>query len=257
MVTPGVSGGVIAVIFNVYNKMIDSLINLFKDFKKNILFLVILSLGVMIGAIWFSNVMLFFYTKYEVITKFIFIGIIIGGVTFLKKQIKERNEKVNYIALILSFAISILLFILSKNIINFNLYENGTTIINKTLFMFFSGFLYSIGKVVPGISGSFLLILIGMYEYILSLIANPLSITIMDIYRLIPFIFGFILGIILFLKIIDYFNKNNFSLLYSLIIGFVLGSIISLVPNINSIFELIKGIIFMLVGFIFSYKLSK
>ena len=60
MVVPGVSGGVLAVIFGVYDKMIYSLTNLFKSFKKNFTFLFILGLGILVGVIWFSNVMMFY-----------------------------------------------------------------------------------------------------------------------------------------------------------------------------------------------------
>ena len=77
MIIPGVSGAVIAVIFGVYDKMIKSLTNLFKDFKNNFMFLFILGLGILMGAIWFSNVLMFLYHKHEVITKFSFIGLIL------------------------------------------------------------------------------------------------------------------------------------------------------------------------------------
>ena len=63
MIIPGVSGAVIAVIFGVYDKLIASLTNLFKDFKKNMLFLSVLGSGILVGAVWFSNIMMFLYEK--------------------------------------------------------------------------------------------------------------------------------------------------------------------------------------------------
>ena len=87
MIIPGVSGSVIAVIFGVYDKSITALTNLFKNFKKNIIYLFILGSGILTGAIWFSNVMMFLYEKHEIITKFSFIGLILGGIPFLIQHV--------------------------------------------------------------------------------------------------------------------------------------------------------------------------
>ena len=96
MIIPGVSGSVIAVIFGVYDKSIMALTNLFKNFKKNIIYLFVLGSGILIGAIWFSNVMMFLYEKNEIITKFSFIGLILGGIPFLINEIKKKKtEKIN------------------------------------------------------------------------------------------------------------------------------------------------------------------
>ena len=65
MVIPGVSGGVIAVVFGIYEKMISSLTNLFKDFKKNFTYLFVLGIGILCGLIFFSNIILYFYECYE------------------------------------------------------------------------------------------------------------------------------------------------------------------------------------------------
>ena len=92
MIIPGVSGAVIAVIFGVYDKLIASLTNLFKDFKKNMLFLSTLGSGILVGTIWFSNVMMFLYEKCEVATKLSFIGLILGGVPYLIKEIKSKDN---------------------------------------------------------------------------------------------------------------------------------------------------------------------
>ena len=90
MIVPGVSGAVIAVIFGLYDKMINSITNLFKDFKNNFLFLSVLGLGILIGAVWFSNVLMFLYNKNEFVTKLSFIGFILGGVPFLVKKRKDQ-----------------------------------------------------------------------------------------------------------------------------------------------------------------------
>ena len=238
MVTPGVSGGVIAVIFDVYDKMIYSLTNLFKEFKKNFIFLFILSIGILLGAIWFSNVMIFLYNKHEVITKFSFIGLILGGVPFLIKKIKQKKQKVNYFAIVITFLISTITLFLSKNVFEINLYQSDYSIMNF-INLFLTGIIYSIGKVIPGISGSFLLIIIGMYEYVLSVIANPINAIIYELNKIIPFLLGLIFGVIILLKLINFLLKKYYSLTYSVITGFVLASVLALIPNIQNYYVIL------------------
>lgn len=256
MIVPGVSGAVIAVILGIYDKMIKALTQLFKDFKKNFIFLFILGLGILIGAIWFSNVLMFLYDRHEVITKFCFIGLILGGVPYLFKEIKIKGKSdVNYLAVIITFIISIGLLFISKN--SFTLNVDSNSIIINTINLILSGIIYSIGKVVPGISGSFLLILIGMYEYVLSVLAHPITIGLSNLNKLIPFLVGLILGVISLLKIVNYLLNKHFSLIYSIIIGFVIGSILVLLPPFSLTISYFIGIILMLGCFLLSLKLIK
>ena len=234
MIIPGVSGAVIAVIFGVYDKLIASLTNLFKDFKKNMLFLSVLGSGILVGAVWFSNVMMFLYEKCEVATKLSFVGLILGGVPYLINEIKSKdNEKINFLALLLTFISSVLFWYISQNVLNINFNVESSSYLVNFLLLFLSGIIYSIGKVIPGVSGSFLLIIIGMYEFVLSLISNPIHMVVRNFNKVVPFLLGFILGIIILLKLVNNLLEKKFSLTYSIIIGFVLGSIWALVPKFN------------------------
>lgn len=256
MIIPGVSGAVLAVIFGVYDKMIDALNNLFKNFKNNFLFLCILGLGILVGAVWFSNVLMFLYNTHEVVTKFCFIGLILGGVPFLFKEIRIKSkENVNYIVIVLTSIISILLFILSKNTFFLDIQSSSFTANICKLFL--AGIIYSVGKVMPGISGSFLLIIIGMYEFVLSVMAHPFSYGLKEIEKLIPFIVGLIVGIIVLLKLMNYLLNKKFALIYSLIIGFVIGSIPALIPLTGTINNYIAGLFMMFLCFVLSFELTK
>ena len=262
MIVPGVSGGVIAVIFGVYNKMIYALTNLFKDFKKNFSFLFVLGMGILIGAVWFSNVMMFLYEKHEVITKLAFIGLILGGVPFLFKEVKKHNEKgisgnINYIALVLTFIFCLVLLVLSKNVFKIDLDAKTNSFLIANLNLFLAGVIYSVGKVVPGVSGSFLLITIGMYEYVLSVMAHPITFGLRQINKLIPFVIGLVFGVVVLLKVMNRLLKRKFSLIYSVIIGFVLGSVPALIPAAFSFSELVFGIFISIICFVLSYKLTK
>lgn len=258
MIIPGVSGSVIAVIFGVYDKSITALTNLFKNFKKNIIYLFVLGSGILTGAIWFSNVMMFLYEKCEIATKLSFVGLILGGVPYLIKEIKSKdNEKINFLALLLTFILSVLFWYISQNVLNINFNVESSSYLVKFLLLFLSGIIYSIGKIIPGVSGSFLLIIIGMYEFVLSLISNPIHMVVRNFNKVVPFLLGFILGIIILLKLVNNLLEKKFSLTYSIIIGFVLGSVWALVPKFNFSKEYVIGIIIMIFSFTLSYKLSK
>lgn len=256
MIVPGLSGGVIAVIFGVYDKMIYSLTNIFKDFKKNFTFLLVLGVGILVGAVWFSNIMIFLYEKHEVLTRFSFIGLILGGVPFLFRKVKETS-RINYFVFFATIVFCFLFFILSKNVFRIDLSANSSSFALKNLNLFMAGFIYSIGKVMPGISGSFLLITIGMYEYVLSVIAHPITIGLREINKLLVFLTGLIFGVFILLKIMNRLLKRKFGLVYSMIIGFVLGSIFALIPNVSSVNELVSGFVVFTICFILAYKLIK
>lgn len=257
MVVPGVSGAVIAVIFGVYDKMIEALTNLFREFKKNFIFLFILGLGILLGAIWFSNVLMFLFERQEVITKFCFAGLILGGVPFLFKEVKLKGEKINYILLISMLFLSFLLWVLSENYlcIDFSLKSDSFLVNNFKLFL--SGFIYSLGKIIPGISGSFLLIIIGMYEFVLSVIAHPITFALLNIADVIPFSIGLIFGVIVLLKAMNYLLNKKFGIIYSIIIGFVIGSLPALMPIGVSVKEVVIGLLIGLFSFYLSYKMTK
>lgn len=257
MITPGVSGAVVTVILGVYDKMINALTNLFKDFKKNFNFLAILGIGILIGAVWFSNVIMFLYERHEVATKFAFIGLILGGVPFLFKEVKTKNKKINYVAMIITFVLSLSLWIFSKTVFELDLDADTSSGILSFINLFFAGVIYSVGKVIPGISGSFLLIIIGMYEYVLSVMAHPITVGLMELNKLIPFIIGLVAGIIVLLKLINYLLEKHYGLTYSIIIGFVLGSIPALIPSFTIASNVFVGLIIMVVSFVLSYKLTK
>ena len=128
---------------------------------------------------------------------------------------------------------------------------------NNIIFLFVAGIIYSSGKVIPGISGSFLLIMLGIYEYILKIVSNPFLLEKDDVIKLIPFCLGFIFGMIVFLKLMSVLLKKYFRIIYSIIIGFVIGSITVLLPNINSSISLLKGVTLMILSFALSYKMAK
>ena len=243
VILPGVSGGVIAVILGIYDKIIFA-INNFKDNKKgNFIFLFKIFIGLVLGIIISSKILIYFFDKYHTEMSYLFIGLILGSIPLLIKNYYEKtNIKLNYPILLSISIISIILSIVIKKDIVISGDENNV------LLLFISGFIFAIGKVIPGVSSSVLLNLIGRYKLYLTIFSNPISYLYNNLLNLIIIIIGFVIGLLLSLKLMSFLLKKYYSITYSIIIGFVIGSVMIMYP-----YEItFPGILIMIIGFIFS-----
>lgn len=244
MILPGVSGSVMAIMLGIYENVIF-LISSNKSNIYKIKKLFPIAVGLIIGVFIFGKVLLFFYNKYTFLMLYIFMGLMLGSIPILKREINDKKEKIDLKILIESLILSLVLFLLPK-IFNFEISKN-LNFFN----LFMGGFLYISGKIIPGISSSFFLMILGLYNYFLEIITNPFNITMEVVMCIIPFILGACIGFIIFIKLINYLLKNYFSKTYSGIIGFILGSIVAIYPGIELGLESIFAVTLM----IFSYEL--
>lgn len=253
VILPGVSGSVIAIMLGIYDEVIFLLNNNKKSIITKTVELSPIMLGLLVGVIIFGNVLLIFIRNYEIQVKYLFIGLILGGVPILKNEIDSKSKTgIKYKYVIMTFIFSLIIFLLPN--LNFLLHVNNTQSFFK---MLVAGFLYIFGKIIPGISSSFFMMVLGLYDYILEVISNPLSLTIYELIKLVPFFIGVLLGTIILLKLINYLLSNYFSETYSIIIGFVLGSIIAIYPGFQFEMKYILSIVIMLLAFCLTYKMSK
>ena len=223
-ILPGISSGVFCVIFGIYEKLIDSILNFFKFPKKNFKFLLPIFIGIFIGVFIFSNLINYFLVKFPIQTKSIFIGLILGSIPSLFKEVNKNYKfKLKYLLFtLISFILGILSVFLESNI--------STNIVNinfNFLYLLLSGFLMSIGVIVPGVSSTVILMLMGVYCSYIS------SISTLYFPILIPLGIGLILGSIIFMKITNFLLKNFYIQTFYTIIGFTLGSIFVLFPTVQ------------------------
>ncbi len=237
-ILPGISSGVLCVIFGIYEKLLESILNFFKDIKENTKFLFPIAIGGIIGVILFSKILQYLLYKYPVQTKSIFIGLILGGVILLFKQMdtKEKFKIKNLFYLVISLLIGISMVYI-ENKIGTETKENVSN-----LYLIISGFLMSIGIVVPGVSNTIILMLLGVY----TLYLNSVSTLYLPI--LIPMGIGLILGSLIFMKIIKYLLEKFYIQTILSIIGFTLGSILVLLPETQSILEIVIAFLWGIVG---------
>lgn len=198
----------------------------------------------------FGKILLYLFEAYPIYLKFSFIGLILGSIPAFLQSIKteEPSQKSSsFFLTVLAFCIAIFLVYLEKS--NFLALEELTS--PSSIYLFFSGIIMSIGIVVPGVSSTVLLMLLGVYTTYLSAVSN-LTLSI-----LIPLGLGVIVGGILFLLVIKYLMKHYYSQTFHFILGFTLGSIFVIFPGF--LFDISHLLAFglMLVSMYITYSLTE
>lgn len=236
-IIPGVSGSVLAITLGVYEKIIYSINNIFKDYK-NLYYLSKLGIGIIVSIVFLSRIIIYLLSNYYTYTIFIFIGLLCGS---MKEITTNTKLKYSYLT-VLSFIIIIILGM--SNISNTN--HDGI------FYYLFSGFIESISSIIPGISGTALLMLIGTYNMVIELFSNIINIRylINNMHIIIPFISGMLVGIIISIKLIGYLFNRYKSQTYNIILGLLLGSIFIMIKG--CIFD-ISNIFISIFLFIISY----
>lgn len=257
-IIPGVSGGTIALTMGIYEDLISSISNIFKSFKKSMSLLIPFGVGALLSIVLLSKLINFTLTKYPAPTILFFIGLILGGIPLLTRNVKGKKIKPRYII----FFLITFIFIL---VLSFLGGAGHTVTIHNNLLsyvlLFIVGIIAAATMVIPGVSGSFVLMLLGYYQPIINCIDELTSFTnvFQNILILIPLFIGIVVGIITIAKIIEYLFKKYKIETYYAILGFILASIITLFLSItfpHSIIQIIIGIILMLIGVFCGYKLG-
>jgi len=252
-IIPGVSGSMLAISMGIYQKLIDSVNSFFKYPKQNSKFLFKIAIGVIISMVFFSNLILDCLNKHYLITMFFFIGLIIGGFGDLKKN---TNKKYNYIAVISFLLITFLGFI------NINNEVNITNSFISFLYFLFIGFVDALTMVVPGISGTATLMMLGAYERVIEMYSNIFNFSLfLDNLKIItPYIIGISIGIICTVKLINFLFKNYKEKTYSIILGFSVSTIVLMfvkcIASFYTLFDLIIAFILLFIGVFITKKIN-
>ena len=263
---PGISGGTIAFITGIYEDFIEALNNinlkifdgdLINQFtKKKFDFLLILFSGILFSILSFSKLLTYLLTNFNIELRSFFLGLILVSIIILYRSINQiRLIQVQYIFLLIFSILS------SFMIFNMSSFEPKVTI----LYIFLCGVICSLAMILPGISGAYILIILGTYEFLIDKISN-LFLDIDSIKIVCIFGFGFIIGIIFFSKFIKYLLLNFKKSTFVALIGLIIGSLPKVLPmesnydssffeslteffykNPSSIFFILTGIICVIV----------
>ncbi|MCP3029276.1 DUF368 domain-containing protein [Halobacillus sp. A5] len=224
-VVPGVSGGTIAVVLGIYDQLIEAINGFFsREWKKHLRFLLPLGIGIGTSVLVLARLIEWLFEHFPGPTQFFFLGLIIGVIPYLthKADIKHRFESRHYILLLIGALLVASMAIFQTS--------EGDAMTNLSFAsyvgLFFSGWLASSAMILPGISGSFLLLIIGMYSTIISGISNFRF----DIILVVGL--GIVIGIVIMSKVVKFFLENYTSGTFALIIGLVIGSIVVIFPGV-------------------------
>lgn len=236
-IIPGVSGGTMAVSMGIYDKLIGAVSNLFKSFKKNVLFLLPLLIGMGVGIVGFGKLLEYLLEYHVLATCLTFVGLILGGVPILWVHLKGSVSKkpggrlggaeVACFALLLAVGVGLPLLQGSEGAVKAMSLSVGSAVI-----LFLLGVIASATMVIPGVSGSMVLMVLGYYSTILAQVTGLLdSLLARDwaalghcVGLLVPFGIGVVLGIFLIAKIIEWLFKKFPTQTYAAIIGLIVSS---------------------------------
>ena len=206
-IIPGVSGGTMAVILNIYDKLLAAFTGLRKEFKKSIMYLLPIGIGAVIGILGFSSLPMIF-----------------------RKALETKFKPVSLIPCIIAFGIMIALALFdtegmeeSKNMLQMN--------IVNWFYLFFGSALAAMCMIIPGVSGSMILMIVGLYSTVLLSISHITSDFMNSVMILIPVGLGVVVGIVGGAKLIDVCVKKFPQMTFFAIIGLMVGSLLSIYNN--------------------------
>ena len=243
-VMPGVSGAILAISMGVYDKGINAITRFFDNIKENIKFLFFIGIGIIIAIILGSNIVYFLLNNYYVITMLFFMGLIFGSTP---KIISKVDKSIKGIM------ISFITFIIITLLTNLNI--NNNSVSNSIIIYLISGLIDAFGMVVPGISSTALLMVIGTYNNIIYSLSSIENI-IINLNILIPYGIGIFIGIIVTSIVINCLFKKYNKLTFSFILGVILSTLLTLLLKIFSyhinIKDLVIGVLLLSLGIIIS-----
>lgn len=221
-ILPGISSGVLCVIFGIYEDLLNCVLNFFKNIKENFKYLFPIAIGSVVGIVLFGNILKFLFLAYPIQIKFIFIGLILGSIPALVKTCtsKTKFEPSYLIFTFITLLLGIFLVILEKKVTRF------ASVNYNFFFLIFSGFIMSAGIIIPGVSNTLILMLLGIYEYYLD------AVSIIYLPFLFPLCIGIFIGSLFFMKLTKFLLDNYYPQTFFAIIGFTIGSVFVLYPRI-------------------------
>ncbi|MFO8069310.1 MAG: DUF368 domain-containing protein [Alkalibacterium sp.] len=277
-IIPGVSGGTMAVSFGIYDDIIHAFTNVRKEFKLSMRILGPIAIGALIGIAGFSMVIGWLLAEHTLYTAFAFVGLILGGLPILSQSLKDSFKQEQRKANSVHFLLFVVFFLLVSWMGVADISGGGPETISlgfgPLVALFLVGLVSAAAMVVPGISGSLLMLIMGYYYAVVYTINGfTSSLAVFDIVALIPFTllltayaFGMIVGIILISKVIDYFFKHYPSFTYASILGLVLASPIAVIANTdaliglnieNGFFKLFVALVIALASYALTFVLGK
>ena len=264
-IIPGVSGGTMMVSMGIYDEVICAVTGVFKHFKESVRTLLPYAIGMGIGIVGLSFVIGYLFAEYPLQTAMLFIGLIFGGLPLIFPKVAGKKPRIAEIVVFVAFF---------GLIIWMQFWGEGNSQVlavePKTMVtLFFVGALAAATMVIPGVSGSMMLMSLGYYTPIIDHInAFVIALVTLDFGTvwycmgiLMPFGIGVLLGIFIIAKLVEHLLKQHERMTYFAILGLVTSSPIAVLAGMNlgtvSIAAIIAGVAMFGVGMTIAWILGK
>lgn len=258
-ILPGLSGGVLAVIFGIYDPLIRFLANLKHKFMKNVMFFLPVAIGAAIGIVLFAIVVEKAFGIYSAQFVCLFVGFVAGTFPSLYKTAGKQGRKSSDILILIVSTLAIFSLMLVGG-------RQLTEVTPNIMIWLGSGLLMGLGLIIPGMSPSNFLIYFGLYDKM------AIGIKDFDFLVIIPLIIGFVICVLLFAKVAAWLFKKYYSGMYHFILGMVVGSSLAIFPavvfpaftteqlaitGLSFSSSLLFCLILFIIGTLLSYQFSK
>lgn len=265
-IIPGVSGGTMMVAMGLYDKLIHAITHLKSEFKKSLQLLIPIFAGVGLAIVLLSRIFEFLLSNYPIPTNFAFCGLIAGSLPFIFKKVEgQKITTGKAVSFLVFFAIVIAMAVMGET--GGNAADVSFGIVN-VLKLFAVGIIAAATMVVPGVSGSMMLMLLGYYDTILVTINDCidalLAFDMAELFRtvgiLAPFGIGVVVGIFLIAKLIEFIFARAEAHAYYAIIGLIIASPIAILLNTDwsgfSVPTLVISAVTFIAGWLVAGKLG-
>lgn len=266
-VIPGVSGGTMAVSFGIYDKLLSALSNIFKDFKNSIRVLLPIGLGMGFGVVGFTFIIGWLLQNQPFITSMAFTGLILGGIPTLYKSFKKGLSDDAHKSAILNILLFVVFAAFAIFLVFCNADSESGVLLNADLktiiIVFFIGIIAAATMIIPGVSGSLVLMILGYYFGILTSVKDfvsalkdfDLDVLFDRFLILFPFGIGCLVGVFALSKLIQWLFNHFCTATYSAIFGLVITAPVSIFIKVGmeysfngtGILDIILGIVFLCV----------
>ena len=249
---PGISGGIVAVLFGIYERLIDDISNIRTKIREDFWFLVTVGFGILVGIVIIVFVLDYMMSAYLTATMFLFVCMIVGQLPELIRITKkgESVKRSHIVWLSLGFIFMMMFLFLelyyTSAVGEELIMASGT--LNGVILSFVAGLVFALSKIVPGISGSTVLLALGLYGWLLAIMTG------FDLKYLLPFGIGFVIGAIMFAKVMGHILAKYHHPVYYFMVGLASGSILVIiaVADVSRWIDVLVGLGAAIAGIVIS-----
>jgi putative membrane protein len=245
---PGVSGGTIAAITGIYDSLIHAISTFFKAWKKNTLVLAPVGAGALLGIALFASLVEYLLATAPQATAFFFIGLIVGSLPFLFGQVSgHRAGAPQLVAAALAAGVVVVMGVAGRPPMS----EPITTLsVTNGLWLLLAGAIAAATMIIPGVSGSFVLLLIGMYQTFIAAVSSG-NLPLLSVLGV-----GALLGIVAVSRLLDILFAKFYAATYWAIIGLVAGSVVGIWPGVAGEEPMWLSLLAVVAGFGLAFGLG-